>query len=102
MTGHNLCVAIYCGDNTDMIAIPNSSSNAKTLVVSSRHRLILQRILDGKAGKCSESALNAMQRRGWIEGLSRGFQLTDIGRRVAEICEKSPQGRELHIGLPLR
>jgi hypothetical protein len=82
-----------------MIAI--QSSSCKTLIVTSRHRLILQRILDGKVGRCSEAALNTMQRRGWIEGPARGFQLTGLGRRVAEICEKLPQGQDAQIELPL-
>ena len=66
----------------------------KTISISPRQRLTLQRLLAGEQRKCSATALSALQRRGWVHGPDvGGYQLTETGWRIAEIIRRITTGR---------
>jgi hypothetical protein len=71
----------------------------KTISISPRQRLTLQRLLAGEQRKCSATALSALQRRGWVHGPDVGYQLTETGWRIAELSEESPPGKRLELQL---
>ncbi len=71
----------------------------KLLSVSSRQRALLHRLLHRDLAKCSTVALNSFEHRGWISGSAGGYQLTEQGRRVAELSELVPSDRELELDL---
>lgn len=77
----------------------NQKVVGKTISISARQRLALQRLLAGEQKKCSATALTALQRRGWVQGPSTGYQLTEAGWRIAELSQSQPSGRrvELHL-----
>lgn len=74
--------------------------NAKLIKISPRQRVTLKRLLAGEQRKCSATALSALQRRGWVNGPASGYQLTEVGWRVAEISEEVPAGKRLEFQFP--
>lgn len=65
----------------------------KLETISVLHRKLLHRLLHRELGHCSSSALLSAQRRGWVFGLAGGYELTERGRRVAELSERAdPRG----------
>ena len=50
--------------------------------------MILHRLLNGEQRRCSIAALESLRRCGWIHGPEAAYQLTEAGRRVAEMCEE--------------
>jgi hypothetical protein len=76
-----------------------TSSLGKMVSISPRQRLALQRLLVGEQRKCSATALNALERRGWVHGPTTGYQLTDVGWRIAERSAQAPPGRRIEFYL---
>ena len=71
--------------------------NMKPTNVSVLQRKLLHRLLHRDLRKCSSSALASAQRLGWIFGLAGGFELTAIGREVAERSEQADPRGELRV-----
>jgi hypothetical protein len=65
--------------------------------VSMRQRAALQQLLNGSLRRCSGAVLDGLRRRGWTHDVGRAYQLTEEGRRIAEWCERSPEGREVIV-----
>jgi hypothetical protein len=84
---------------TPMLLMEETRLFGKTVSVSPRQRLALRRLLAGEQRKCSATALNALYRRGWVNDATAGYQLTEIGWRVAELSEEIPQGKRLELSL---
>ena len=85
------------------VPVPSSRPEprkAKVVTLSCRQRVLLHRLLHRELRKCSGGALETFRRFGWAHGASGGFQLTDLGRRVAEFSERTPPDRELVLDLP--
>jgi hypothetical protein len=85
--------------NNVMELLEVTKSYGKTVSISPRQRLTLQRLLAGEHRKCSATALSALQRRGWVNGPDAGYQLTETGWRIAELSEESPPGKKLELQL---
>ena len=68
--------------------------------LSVRQRLILHRLLHRDLRKCSATALESFKRYGWTFGLGGAYQLTEKGRRIAEMSEQAAPDRELQLALP--
>jgi hypothetical protein len=61
--------------------------------ISVRQRRLLHQLLHRDMRQCSPSALSAAERRGWIFGISGGYELTAWGRQAAEDSEQAdPRG----------
>jgi hypothetical protein len=65
--------------------------------ISVRQRRLLHQLLHRDMRQCSPSALVAAERRGWISGLSGGYELTSVGRQVAERSESADPRGELDL-----
>src|SRR5258705_8269270 len=70
----------------------------KAQSISVLQRKLLHRLLHRDLRQCSSSALTAAERMGWIYGLSRGYELTERGRRVAEHSEQADPRGALELG----
>jgi hypothetical protein len=70
------------------------------ITLSIRQRGLLHRLLHRDLRKCSAVALESFKRYGWTYGLGGAYQLTEKGRRLAELSEKSPLDRTLEIEAP--
>lgn len=79
-------------------AIPTTSTPVRATLLTRRKRIVLRHLLNGEVRRCSVSALQAMQRRGWIHGPENAYQLTDTGRQLAELSESAGPG-DLEIDL---
>ncbi len=69
----------------------------KVISLSVRHRTILHRLLHRELGKCSVAVLSTFQRCGWICGEGGGYELTAVGRQLAEYSENAVPDRELEL-----
>ncbi len=65
--------------------------------ITKRERALLHRLLHRDLSKCSPASLTAAARRGWVHGLSGGFELTAEGRALAERSERADQRGEMNL-----
>jgi hypothetical protein len=65
------------------------------LYLSARYRLALRRLLHRDIRKCSAATLATFERCGWVYGAD--FQLTALGRRIAELSEELPPDRDVEL-----
>jgi hypothetical protein len=61
----------------------------KPVSVSARQRRVLAKLLGGDTGKCTTNALDGLHRRGWVSAAGAGYQLTESGRHLAELSERT-------------
>jgi hypothetical protein len=78
----------------------NSLSHVN-IVLSRRQRRAFHGLLHRDLRKCSTSVLSSFQRNGWATGAGDGYQLTALGRRIAEFSEQAPADRDLEVNLDL-
>lgn len=71
----------------------------KKLSLSTRQRDALHHLLHRNLRKCSSATLDAFVRLGWILDVAGGFELTEAGRRIAELSEQAPRDRAIEIPL---
>jgi hypothetical protein len=62
----------------------------RLIKLTSRQRRMLHNLLHGNLRKCSSAALESSVRQGWTSGMWSGYQLTEKGRRLAELSEQGP------------
>ena len=62
----------------------------RMIKLTSRQRKMLHNLLHGNLRKCSSAALESSVRQGWTSGMWSGYQLTEKGRRLAELSEQGP------------
>lgn len=65
--------------------------------ISVRERSLLHRLLGRDLRQCSPASLSAAERRGWVLGMSGGYELTAKGRALAERSERADQRGEMHL-----
>ena len=65
------------------------------LYLSARYRSMLRNLLHRDIRKCSAAALATFARSGWVYGSE--FQLTALGRKIAELSETMPPDRDVEI-----
>ena len=61
----------------------------RVIRLTARQRKVLHHLLHRNLRKCSSAALDSFVRQGWTSGMAGGFQLTDAGRRLAELSEQA-------------
>ena len=76
------------------------AAKPKTITLSIRQRALLHRLLHRDLRKCSAVALESFKRYGWTSGLGGAYQLTEKGRKIAELSEQVELGREMELQLP--
>ena len=69
----------------------------KSVNISVRQRRLLHQLLHRDMRQCSPSALVAAERRGWVWGLGGGYELTSIGRQLAERSESADPRAKLDL-----
>jgi hypothetical protein len=79
------------------VAAPPVPRKSKTITLSPRQRLLLHALLHRDVRKCSAAAMDTFRKFGWTSGAGIAFELTDKGRRIAELSELSPPDRSLSI-----
>jgi hypothetical protein len=79
------------------MAIELESSARRIITLTSRQRMTMHRLLHREFSRCTTATLNNFERLGWITGLSGGYQLTETGRRIAELSEKAPPSGDLKL-----
>lgn len=72
----------------------------KAISLSIRQRALLHRLLHRDLRKCSAVALESFKRYGWTSGLGGAYQLTEKGRKIAELSEQVELGRTMELQLP--
>ena len=65
------------------------------LYLSARYRAVLRSLLHRDIRKCSAAALATFARCGWVYG--NEYQLTALGRKIAELSEAMPSDRDVEI-----
>jgi hypothetical protein len=85
---------------TDSRSVSVSPPKPKSISLSTRQRTLLHRLLHRKLRRCTTSSLNSFERLGWTLGLSGSYELTERGRAIAEISEKTVIEGELEVILP--
>jgi hypothetical protein len=65
------------------------------LYLSARYRMVLRSLLHRDIRKCSAAALATFARSGWVYGTE--YQLTALGRRIAELSEAMPPDRDVEL-----
>ena len=76
-----------------------ATPKTKAIVLSIRKRALLHRLLHRDLRKCSALALESFKRYGWTSGLGGAYQLTEKGRKIAEMSERMESGKEMELHL---
>jgi hypothetical protein len=71
---------------------------SRAIALTSRQRRVLHHLLHREVRKCSAAALESITRLGWCSGPACGYQLTDLGWRLADLSESAkPLDRTLEL-----
>jgi hypothetical protein len=76
-----------------------TTSRRRPIVLTARKRQLLHRLLHRELSRCTSTSLASFQQAGWTHGPGGGHQLTEVGRRLAEISELSDREMELEVSL---
>ena len=76
---------------------PPPPRKTKTITLSPRQRILLHALLHRDVRKCSAAAMDTFRKFGWTSGAGIAFELTEKGRRIAEMSELSSPDRSLEI-----
>ena len=79
---------------------PSPPRKTKSITLSPRQRVLLHALLHRDVRKCSAAAMDTFRKFGWTCGAGIAFELTEKGRRIAEMSELSPPDRSLSIDVP--
>lgn len=76
---------------------PSPPRKSRSITLSPRQRQLLHTLLHRNAQKCSAATMDAFRKFGWACGAGVTFELTEKGRQIAEISERSPLDQSLDI-----
>ena len=69
----------------------------RVISLTPRQRRVLHHLLHGELRKCSSAALESLTRLKWSAGAHGAYQLTELGRRLAEVSDLTPPDRPLDV-----